>query len=110
MLAFEGERLPRRIAARLAEAPAAGVTLFRHYNIGTPTQVRELTADIQRAGAAAPEASPARPLLIAADQVGIEGRCATGAHRGERIRGVLKLAQSGVDVLQPIGGMSAIAP
>jgi beta-N-acetylhexosaminidase len=70
MLAFEGERLPRRIAARLAEAPAAGVTLFRHYNIGTPTQVRELTADIQRAGAAAPEASPARPLLIAADQEG----------------------------------------
>ena len=34
MLAFEGEVLPGRIAERLASAPAAGVTLFRHSTFG----------------------------------------------------------------------------
>ena len=64
MLAFEGEVLPRRIARRLAEAPAAGVTLFRFLNVRTPGQVRELTGSIQRAGGAG------EPFLVAADQEG----------------------------------------
>jgi beta-N-acetylhexosaminidase len=70
MLAFEGAELPERVAARLAEAPAAGVTLFRHLNVRSPAQVRELTAAVQRAGAAAGTAGPPLPgpLLMAADQ------------------------------------------
>jgi beta-N-acetylhexosaminidase len=65
MLAFEGETLPEGVAARLARAPAAGVTLFRHVNVRSPEQVRELTAAIQGAAGAWPG-----PLLIAADQEG----------------------------------------
>jgi beta-N-acetylhexosaminidase len=64
MLAFDGEVLPRRIARRLAEAPAAGVTLFRFLNVRTPAQVRELADAVQRAGGAG------GPYLIAADQEG----------------------------------------
>lgn len=64
MLAFEGERLPERIADRLAAAPAAGLTLFRAHNVRTAGQVRELTAAFQRAGVAA------SPMLVAADQEG----------------------------------------
>lgn len=72
MLAFEGDRLPERIATRLASAPAAGFTLFRHHNVRTPAQVRDLTDAFQRAGAADPRAAPAHPLplLVAADQEG----------------------------------------
>ena len=65
MLAFEGETLPEAMAARLARAPAAGVTLFRHVNVRSPGQVRELAGAVQRAGGAWPG-----PLLIAADQEG----------------------------------------
>jgi len=36
MLAFDGERLPDEVAARLAAAPAAGVSLFRHHNVRSP--------------------------------------------------------------------------
>ena len=64
MLAFEGEALPGRIARRLAEAPAAGVTLFRFLNVRTPEQVRALTGSVQGAGGAG------EPFLIAADQEG----------------------------------------
>ena len=86
MLAFEGERLPAWVAERLAAAPAAGMTVFRHHNVRSPGQVRELTEAFQRAGAwrrvgvgrgppvrraARPEASRrAAPLLVAADQEG----------------------------------------
>jgi beta-N-acetylhexosaminidase len=69
MLAFEGERLPPAIAARLRDAPAAGMTLFRFVNVHTPAQVRELTDAFQSSGAALPQAAPA-PLLVAADQEG----------------------------------------
>lgn len=65
MLAFEGETLPERVAARLGQAPAAGVTLFRHGNVRSPGQVRELAEAVQRAAGAWPG-----PLLIAADQEG----------------------------------------
>jgi beta-N-acetylhexosaminidase len=76
MLAFIGERLPDAVAARLASAPAAGVTLFRHHNIRSPGQVRELADAIQAAashGGSASRggsASAERPLLVAADQEG----------------------------------------
>jgi beta-N-acetylhexosaminidase len=62
MLAFEGESVPPRIERRLAEAPAAGVTLFRAHNIRTPGQVLELTSALQRAAGSL--------LLIGADQEG----------------------------------------
>ncbi len=74
MVAFVGERLPARVADRLTEAPAAGMTVFRHHNVGSPGQLRELTDAVQRAadrGAAAADggtAAAALPLLIAADQ------------------------------------------
>jgi beta-N-acetylhexosaminidase len=64
-LAFEGETLPDAIAARLARAPAAGVTLFWHGNVRSPAQVRVLTEAVQRAATASQG-----PLLIAADQEG----------------------------------------
>jgi beta-N-acetylhexosaminidase len=72
MLAFEGESLPPRVAARLAAAPAAGVTLFRHLNVRSPEQVRALTEALQRAAAgrdgAARRDAVVSPLLIAVDQ------------------------------------------
>jgi len=62
MLAFEGTALPADVAARLASAPSAGITLFRFANVASPGQVRELTDAIRRASAA--------PPLIGADQEG----------------------------------------
>ena len=47
---------------RLGRAPAAGVTLFRHGNVGSPEQVRSLCASLQSAADGG--------LLIAADQEG----------------------------------------
>jgi beta-N-acetylhexosaminidase len=74
MLAFEGERLPRWVTRRLRNAPAAGMTVFRHYNVRSTGQVRELIEAFQRAGAAnaggdAGGAGSA-PLLVAVDQEG----------------------------------------
>lgn len=79
MLAFDGEVLPEDMARRMAGAPAAGVTLFRHGNVRTPGQVRELTEAVQRAAARAGSpagagavagAGAASPVLVAADQEG----------------------------------------
>jgi beta-N-acetylhexosaminidase len=76
MLAFAGEGLPDWVAKRL-RAPAAGMTIFRHHNVRSPGQVRELTEAFQRAGAdwaGAHSGAGARggatplPLLVAADQ------------------------------------------
>jgi beta-N-acetylhexosaminidase len=64
MLAFEGERLPAWLRRRLREAPAAGVTLFRHANVRSPAQVRELADQIRAA------AVGGLPPLVAADQEG----------------------------------------
>jgi beta-N-acetylhexosaminidase len=70
MLAFVGERVPRWVARRLASAPAAGMTIFRHDNVRSSGQLRELTESFQQAGAAASGARYAAPLLVAADQEG----------------------------------------
>jgi beta-N-acetylhexosaminidase len=67
MLAFVGTTLPAPIAARLRDIPAAGVTLFRHHNVKSPAQVRQLTAAVQRTSA---DGGHRGPLLIAADQEG----------------------------------------
>ena len=59
--------------AAFHDAPAAGVTLFRHDNVGSPAQVRELSAALQRAAAGGLDRSRTRRpgfLLIAADQEG----------------------------------------
>ena len=40
MLAFDGERVPDWMAARLQTRPAAGVTLFPSLNVVSPGQVR----------------------------------------------------------------------
>ncbi len=78
MLAFVGETLPPWVADRLVEAPAAGMTVFRHHNVRSPDQLRALTEAFQHAGAASPRAAPALPsapappdpMLVAADQEG----------------------------------------
>ncbi len=78
MLAFEGERLPRWVARRLEEAPAAGMTVFRHHNVRSPGQVRELVEAFQRAGrvdggvatGGPPGGGAPAPMLVAADQEG----------------------------------------
>jgi beta-N-acetylhexosaminidase len=64
MLAFDGRTLPEPVARRLRDRPAAGVTLFRHANVGDPAALRELTDSIQRL------APPDLPFLIAVDQEG----------------------------------------
>ncbi|HSW41842.1 MAG TPA: glycoside hydrolase family 3 N-terminal domain-containing protein [Patescibacteria group bacterium] len=60
--------MPPWVRRRLAEAPAAGVTLFRHANVASPAQVRALTAALQ--AAAGGGAGERLPLLVAADQEG----------------------------------------
>jgi beta-N-acetylhexosaminidase len=77
MIAFEGDELPAWVAKRLADAPVAGMTVFRHHNVRSTGQVRELTEAFQRVGAAPDEAggghtdgAPVSPLLVAADQEG----------------------------------------
>ena len=66
MLAFEGEGVPSWVTKRLAEAPAAGMTLFMAVNVMRLAQVRELTEAVQRAVGGGTDG----PLLIAADQEG----------------------------------------
>jgi beta-N-acetylhexosaminidase len=64
MLAFEGTEVPPWLADRLTTAPPSGVTLFREWNMESPGQTAELTAQLQLGNRAA------LPLLIAADQEG----------------------------------------
>jgi beta-N-acetylhexosaminidase len=70
MLAFRGVTVPAWLRARLAAAPVAGFTLFRHYNVRSPGQVRTLTAELQAAAGARAGASGRLPILIAVDQEG----------------------------------------
>jgi beta-N-acetylhexosaminidase len=70
MLAFRGTTVPGWLRQRLAEAPAAGFTLFRPANVRTPAQVRELTASLQAAAREREGAAADPPLLIATDQEG----------------------------------------
>ena len=65
-LAFEGQTPPARILNWIARRPVGGFSLFRPHNYGSPAQVRELTAALQRAARAAGQ----QPLLIATDQEG----------------------------------------
>ncbi len=65
MLAFEGVEPPKRILKWVKKRPLAGFTLFRHLNVKSPAQVRELVDRLQTA------VSPDQPpLLFAADQEG----------------------------------------
>ena len=77
MLAFRGVTVPAWLDERLATAPIAGVTLFRHLNVRSPGQVLALTGALQaaarrRPGAGGSGASGAGglPILIATDQEG----------------------------------------
>ena len=82
MLAFRGATVPGWLRARLAEAPVAGFTLFRHHNVRSPRQVRRLAEGLQ-AAARARDASDGLPILIAADQEGGQ-LLALGAVPGSR--------------------------
>lgn len=67
LLAFHGkDRVPHEFLEALREYKPAGVTLFRSLNLENPSQVRELTAQLQ---AAAREIGLPR-LLIGVDQEG----------------------------------------
>ncbi len=66
MLAFKGHTPPARILDWIANRRVGGFSLFRPHNYDTPSQVRELTAGLQRAARDAGQA----PLLIATDQEG----------------------------------------
>lgn len=70
MLAFRGTTVPAWLRQRLADAPAAGFTLFRAGNARNPGQVRALTAELQAAARSRRGAAGNPPLLIAADQEG----------------------------------------
>lgn len=64
MLAFDQPSVPDWLADRLQSSHLAGVSLFREWNIESPDQTAELTAELQRLN------SGPLPLLIAADQEG----------------------------------------
>lgn len=62
LLGFEGTTLPPEVAEELSGGTGHGVTLFRHANVETAAQVRELTDHVRRAAG--------RPVLACADQEG----------------------------------------
>lgn len=64
-IGFEGESAPPAVLEAIRKGRAGGIILFRR-NIGTPSQVRELTDTLQHAAAQA----GLPPLLIAIDQEG----------------------------------------
>jgi beta-N-acetylhexosaminidase len=64
LLAFDGRSVPAWLADRLRRGPAAGVTLFRHRNVGGAATLRALTSELQATRGGGP------PLLVAADQEG----------------------------------------
>jgi beta-N-acetylhexosaminidase len=70
MLAFRGTTVPSWLHRRLADAPAAGFTLFRAGNARSPAQVRRLTSALQATARERPGAASDPPLLIATDQEG----------------------------------------
>jgi beta-N-acetylhexosaminidase len=63
MVAFAGTSLPDDIRAAFGANAYAGVTLFRHWNVASLVQLRELTDALQAAARVA-------PLLIATDAEG----------------------------------------
>ena len=84
MLAFDGFAVPDEIRRRLTE-PAAGVTLFRPFNVRDAGQIRELTSELQ--------ASAREPLLIAADQEG--GQLIALGEVGTTFPGAMALGATG---------------
>lgn len=66
VLSFIGTAAPAEFLTMLSQRHIGGVTLFRHDNIVNPSQVRALTAQLQKAAQAAGQP----PLLITIDQEG----------------------------------------
>jgi beta-N-acetylhexosaminidase len=67
LIAFDGrDELPEELLAALRQYRPAGITLFRHLNVRTPEQVRDLTARLQRAA----RELGLPPLILAVDQEG----------------------------------------
>lgn len=66
MLTFEGTEPSAEILETIQTRDVGGITLFRHFNIESPSQVRSLTTALQKV--ATKVGQP--PLLIAADQEG----------------------------------------
>ncbi|MCP4417950.1 MAG: glycoside hydrolase family 3 protein, partial [Chloroflexi bacterium] len=66
MLAFEGVEPPKRILKWVKKRPLAGFSLFRHLNIKSPAQVRDLVDRLQETAVS----SGHPPLIIATDQEG----------------------------------------
>lgn len=96
MLAFDGRTLPEPMGRRLHDHSAAGVTLFRHANVGEPGELRELTEAIQRA-------APADlPFLVAVDQEG--GQLAGLGAASTPFAGAMALGAAGdVDLAERVG-------
>jgi len=63
LLSFEGRRLSPAGAEAIARR-AAGVTLYRHLNVGSPAEIRALTDELQ---AAAARVGRPTPILVGAD-------------------------------------------
>jgi beta-N-acetylhexosaminidase len=93
MLSFVGTEPSAEILAAIARQHVGGVTLFRALNVAGPAQVRELTAALQRAAAAAGQP----PLLIGADQEGGQLMAIDGGMT--RFPGNLALGATGSDDL-----------
>jgi beta-N-acetylhexosaminidase len=66
MLAFEGTEPSAEILETIQTRDVGGITLFRHLNTESPSQVRSLTTALQETAAKAGQP----PLLIATDQEG----------------------------------------
>jgi beta-N-acetylhexosaminidase len=89
---FEGLEPTAEVLAAIGAGRAAGVTLFRARNIATPGKVRALTAALQ---AARPTGAP--PLIIAADQEGVQLQAI--GHEATAWPGNLALAATGSTAL-----------
>ncbi len=66
MLAFNGLEAPDWLLTQVRQQALGGVTLFRHWNTGSPAQIRALTDVLHQTA----RASGQLPLLVAADQEG----------------------------------------
>jgi beta-N-acetylhexosaminidase len=108
LLAFHGkDQLPPEIVTAFERFHPGGISLFRDLNVGTPSQLRELTSSLQRLA----RELNLPPLIIAADQEGgqlmavgdgtpLPGNMALGAARS------IELARKAGEVLG--GELSAL--
>lgn len=116
LLSFEGRQSPpKEFLEILRRQHVAGVILFRHKNMGSLSDLRRLTSDLQNA--AANSGQP--PLLIAADQEGgqlmaigqatpFPGNMALGATGSEKL--TYKVAQATGRELSALGINVDFAP